>query len=124
MSSTTPTTVSQGPIESAGPRLKRLPTASPAGHKRRASASLTIATRADSGPSLDAKKRPPSKRAPSDRNNSPPTSSLRNCRRSDTVPPLRSVVSVRSGLLLMKASLMKPARSTPGSDSTRASTRR
>ncbi len=57
---TTPTTVYHGPSKSSGPNFNLLPTGSCPGHERRASASLTIATRGASGRSPIEKKRPPS----------------------------------------------------------------
>ena len=107
-----------------GPRLRRRPTASSPGQRRRASASLTMATRGDAGPSRSEKNRPPRRRVPNAWNRPSLISSLRYCRREDTASPSSSVVRVRSELPPMNASLMKPARSTPGSDSIPSSARR
>ena len=113
MSATTPTTVYQGRSDSRAPSLNLLPTESRPGHRRRAIASLMIATDGASGPSPIEKKRPLSNGVPRVLKKSALTSSLVNSRRSETVPASRSTVRACSLGLPMNRSPM-PALSTPG----------
>ena len=117
MSPTTPTTVNHGLSESCGPSLNLLPTGSRPGHKRRAIASLMIATGGASGPSSTEKKRPWSNGVPSGLEESlAELVAAEPQALGDGLQLSPSTVTNCSALPPMKRSPMMPALSTPGSE--------